>query len=66
MSIAIAAYINKNMIRKVFFKKKDSVPIKMLFVEAIKTYLLIIVPLFVLAGLVESYVTTLLIDLYID
>lgn len=66
ISIAIGVNINKSIIQKVFFKRKDSVPFKKLFVEALKTYLLLIVPLFVLAGLVESYVTTLLIDLYID
>jgi len=64
-SIAIATYINKNMIRKVFFRKKVSVPFKLLFVQIIKSYLLIVVPLFVLAGIVEAFLTSLLVDLYL-
>lgn len=63
--VAIAAFINKNMIRQVFFRKKDCVPFKLLLVQSIRSYLLIVVPLFIVAGVVEAFLTTLLVDLYL-
>lgn len=61
-SIAIGMYVNKNIIRKLFLKKKHSDQIRTLMNRMLTGFILIILPTFFLAALVEVFITTRLID----
>jgi stage II sporulation protein M len=58
-------YVNKNMVKKVFLKKKKSEKISVILKQGITSYIMIIIPLFLLAALVEAFVTSRLVDIYL-
>lgn len=61
-SVAIGLYINKVTVNKVYRRKKVTPKLKTVCVQSLGSYLIIILPLFLLAALVESYLTTFLIN----
>jgi len=64
-SVAIGMYINKNVVKKVFFRKKKSETVSRLLTQGTTSYILIIIPLFFLAALVEAFITSRLVDIYL-
>lgn len=64
-SIAIGLYVNKNVVNKVFFRKKKSEKFRGMLTQGFTSYIMIIIPLFLLAALVEAFVTTRLVDIYL-
>jgi stage II sporulation protein M len=64
-SVAIGMYVNKNMVNKVFFRKKKSEKFKGMLRQGITSYIMIIIPLFLLAALVEAFITSRLVDIYL-
>jgi stage II sporulation protein M len=64
-SVAIGMYINKNVVNKVFFRKKKSEKVRIMLTQGTKSYILIIIPLFLLAALVEAFITSRLVDIYL-
>jgi stage II sporulation protein M len=63
-SITIGLYINKTTVRKVF-RKNTSSNLSSILIQSLNSILIIIIPLFIIAALVESYITTLLIEKYL-
>lgn len=64
-SVAIGMYVNKNMIKKVYFRKKKSEKFKYLLIRSMKSYLLIVIPVFLIAALVEAFITSRLADSFL-
>jgi stage II sporulation protein M len=64
-SVAIGMYVNKNIVKKVFLRKRKTYKIKEIITNGIKSYILIILPLFFLAALVEAFITSYLIKIYL-
>ncbi|MGE7183889.1 stage II sporulation protein M [Peribacillus sp. NPDC006672] len=64
-SMAVGMYINKNIIKRLYLKKNNTSKLGTMCKKGMKSYLLIVVPLFLLAALVESFITTFLIDRYL-
>ncbi|WP_227397000.1 stage II sporulation protein M [Jeotgalibacillus aurantiacus] len=64
-SVAIGTYINKNIVKKVFLKKRKSEKITKMLGQSITSYIIIIIPLFFLAALVEAFITSVLVDIYL-
>lgn len=64
-SITVGMYINKNMVKRLYLRKKNTVKSATMFKKGIQSYLLIVAPFFLLAAFVESFITTLLIDIYL-
>lgn len=64
-SVAIGMYINKNMFYKVFHRKKNSEKFKGMLRQGITSYIVIIIPLFILAALVEAFITSRLVDIFL-
>ena len=57
-SVAIGNFINRNILLKVFFRKKNvSEPIGRLLKQALKSYLVVVLPLLVVAALIEGFIT---------
>jgi stage II sporulation protein M len=64
-SVAIGMYVNKNMVNKVFFRKKKSEKFRGMLTQGITSYIMIIIPLFLLAALVEAFITSRLVNIYL-
>jgi len=64
-SVAVGMYVNKNMIYKVFFGNKKSGKVRDLLKRGTTSYMLIIIPLFFLSALVEAFITSRLVDVYL-
>ncbi|MCR8848411.1 stage II sporulation protein M [Rossellomorea sp. SC111] len=64
-SVAIGMYVNKNIFKKVFFRKMTTYNIREIIKNGIKSYILIIIPLFFLAALVEAFITSYLVEIYL-
>ena len=64
-SVAIGMYVNKNVVNKVFFRKKESEKIRKMLTQGTTSYMMIIIPLFLLASLVEAFITSRLVDIYL-
>lgn len=65
-SIAVGMYINRNVSKKIFFrKKKESETFKNLFIHGVSSYMMIIVPTFLLAALVEAFITPRISDMFL-
>ncbi|HHW35693.1 MAG TPA: stage II sporulation protein M [Bacillales bacterium] len=58
-SVAIGNFINKNILAKVFFrKKKDSEPIGNLLKPSLRSYLFVVIPLLLIASFIEAFITS--------
>jgi stage II sporulation protein M len=64
-SVAIGMYVNKNMVKKVFLRKNKSEKVRKMVTQGTSSYIMIVIPLFLLAALVEAFITSLLVDLYL-
>lgn len=64
-SVAIGMYINKNVVNKAFFRKKKSEKVRRMLTQGTTSYIMIIIPLFLLAALVEAFITSRLVDIYL-
>jgi stage II sporulation protein M len=64
-SVAIGMYVNENMVNKVFFRKKKSEKVRKMLTQGTTSYIMIIIPLFLLAALVEAFITSRLVDIYL-
>ena len=64
-SVAIGMYVNKNMVRKLFVRHKPTATINIVSLYALRSYLLVVVPFFLLAAFVEAYITQLLSEIFL-
>ncbi|WP_430787030.1 stage II sporulation protein M [Virgibacillus flavescens] len=64
-SVAIGMYVNKNMVRKVFLRKRKSEKVRNMLMQGSTSYIIIVIPLFLLAALVEAFITSFLVDIYL-
>ena len=58
-------YVNRNMVNKVFFRKKKSEKISEMLTQGVTSYIMIIIPLFLLAALIEAFITSRLMDVFL-
>ncbi|USK37198.1 stage II sporulation protein M [Cytobacillus firmus] len=64
-SIAIGMYINRNMVKKVLFRKKKSEKAGKMATQGFTSFTMIIIPLFLLAALVEAFITARLVEIFL-
>lgn len=64
-SVAVSMYINKNMVKIVFLKKRKSEKVTKLLSQGLTSYIMIIIPLFILAALVEAFITSFLVGIFL-
>ncbi|GKU82001.1 stage II sporulation protein M [Niallia sp. NCCP-28] len=64
-SVAVGIYINKNIVHKLFFRKRKTDKVRSMLVQGTTSLLMIILPLFLLAALVEAFITSHLADIYL-
>lgn len=64
-SVAIGMYVNKNIVNKVFFRKRKSAKIREMLMQGFTSYIVIIIPLFLLAAVVEAFITSRLVDIFL-
>lgn len=64
-SVAVGMYVNKNVVRKFFVRHKPSASISIVSLHALRSYLFVIVPLFLFAAFVEAYITQLLSEIFL-
>ncbi|WP_273128102.1 stage II sporulation protein M [Bacillus weihaiensis] len=64
-SIAIGMFVNKNIVKMIFFKKKKSEKIRKILVQCITSYLIVLIPFFLIAATVEAFITTSLVEIYL-
>jgi stage II sporulation protein M len=61
-SATIGMYLNNFIVKKLYHRKKANQKLKTVCYQCLQSYLLIIIPFFILAAIVESFITTFLID----
>lgn len=65
-SASIGNFINKNILAKIFYRKKrNSVPFKELLKQSLFSYTLVVVPLLLLAAFIEAFITSILLGKFI-
>lgn len=64
-SVAIGMYVNRNIMSKLFFKRRTSEPLRKMVVQSLVGYLIVVIPVFFVAALIESFVTTHLIEVFL-
>lgn len=64
-SVAVGMYINKNIVHKLFVRKRKTDKVRSMLVQGATSLLMIILPLFLLAALVEAFITSHLVDIYL-
>lgn len=58
-SVAIGNFINRNVLAKIFFrKKKDFKPISQLLKQSLRSYIFVVIPLLVVAAFIEAFITS--------
>ena len=58
-SVAIGNFINRNIIIKIFLrKKKDSEPVGKLLKQSLNSYILVVIPLLFIAAFIEGFITS--------
>lgn len=58
-SVAIGSFINRNILTKIFFrKKKDSEPIGKLLKQSLRSYIFVVIPLLFIAAFIEAFITS--------
>ncbi|WP_397539081.1 stage II sporulation protein M [Rummeliibacillus pycnus] len=58
-SVAIGNFINKNILTKIFFrKKKGSEPIGKLLMQSLRSYIFVVIPLLFIAAFIEAIITS--------
>ncbi|MGM9926545.1 MAG: stage II sporulation protein M [Bacillus sp. (in: firmicutes)] len=55
--VAVGMFINQQIIKKLFFRKKQTLTINMMIVCSVRSYVYVILPFFMLAAFVEAYIT---------
>lgn len=64
-SAAVGMYINKNIVHKLYIRRKETIKVRKMLRKGTASYMLIILPLFLLAALVEAFITSHLVDAFL-
>ena len=64
-SVAVGMYINKNIVHKLLIRKRKTDKVRSMLAQGATSLFMIILPLFLLAALVEAFITSHLVDIYL-